>query len=184
MVRVFETFAAERQLRRLVSNLIIESAATYRPSPSDADYLRKNDVPWIRRFADAGGQAIICNDHRMMKVPHERTALVEANLVVVFFERSWNQLPFTAKCAHMLLWWERIVSTIQHSSAPAFWKVPQKWELDEKLQRIPHDDVAKQRIERQLAEQPKKRAARAQRRKEAPTPLLDWNKRPKDESRD
>ena len=177
MVKVFQTFAAERQLRRLVPNMVIESAADYYPQPGDADYKKNDDSPWIRRFAKAGGKVIICNDGKMMRVPHERLALVETKLVVVFFEDRWNQLKFTAKCAHLLLWWERVVTTVQHSAAPAFWRVPQTWALAGKLRKESHEDQAKLRIERQKAAQPRVAAQRAAKRLEkrpSPLPLLDY----------
>jgi hypothetical protein len=40
MVRVFQTFASERQLRKLVGgNFEIKSAKDYAPHPGDLDYL-------------------------------------------------------------------------------------------------------------------------------------------------
>jgi hypothetical protein len=84
MVRFFENFATERQLRKLTGNFDIESAKKYTPELSDDDYVAKNDVPWIRRFAKAGGRVIISGNTRMREVPHERLALIECGMVTIF----------------------------------------------------------------------------------------------------
>jgi hypothetical protein len=55
MVRVFQTFASEKSLKKLTGNFVIESAKDHTPKTTDSDYLPKNDVPWIKRFAAAGG---------------------------------------------------------------------------------------------------------------------------------
>lgn len=175
MVRVFQTFALERKARRLVSGITIDSALNYTPRPGDKDYQPKNDAPWVRRFAAAGGRAIICNDSRMMRIPHERLALVEAGLVVLFFESRWNQLGFTAKCSHLMFWWERIYQVVHKSQAPSFWRVPQTWDADGELYRVPHGDIAREKIERQIADGPKKAKERAVRRGDPPAaPLLSY----------
>jgi hypothetical protein len=41
MVRVFQTFATEKQLKKLTGNFTIESAKDYTPKPQDHDYLPK-----------------------------------------------------------------------------------------------------------------------------------------------
>lgn len=180
MVKVFRTFAVERQLQHLVSNLVIEAARDYYPKPGDADYRKRDDAPWIRRFAAAGGKVIICNDGRMMKIPHERLALVETGMIVLFFEQSWNQLRFTAKCSHTLMWWERMVTTVQHSASPAFWRIPMTWNQTGKLRKVPIEDQAALKIELQKAAQPKKAAERAKRRAQdnggpSSMPLLEYD---------
>jgi hypothetical protein len=58
LVRVFKQFANERQFRFL-TGLTIESAHDYTPVPGDADYQKNSDVPWVKRFAAAGGRVII-----------------------------------------------------------------------------------------------------------------------------
>ena len=59
MVRVFQTFASERQLRKLSGSFEIKSAADYTPRPGDPDYVPRSDVPWLKRFAADGGKVII-----------------------------------------------------------------------------------------------------------------------------
>ncbi|QQO34495.1 hypothetical protein JJC00_01965 [Bradyrhizobium diazoefficiens] len=57
MVKVFQTFANERQLKRKIGAFEITSAMQYTPNSGDDDYLKKNDAPWIKRFAAAGGNS-------------------------------------------------------------------------------------------------------------------------------
>jgi hypothetical protein len=90
LVKVFKTFASEKQLKSILGNFEIESAVDYTPRKDDPDYLRKNDVPWIKRFAAAGGKVIISGNTQMKFVPHERLALVQAGMIVIYFENQWN----------------------------------------------------------------------------------------------
>lgn len=83
MVRVFKALATERQFRKL--GLTIHGADDFTPKPGDEDYKPNNDVPWIKRFAAAGGKIIISGNTRIMSVPHERLALLDAGMVVLFF---------------------------------------------------------------------------------------------------
>jgi len=97
MVRGFETFATERQLKKLTGNFDIESAKQDTPESQDDDYIAKNDVPWIRRFAHAGGRIIISGNTNMRNVPHERLALIENGMIVIFFEsRIWRSSSLAA----------------------------------------------------------------------------------------
>lgn len=57
MVRVFQSLAKENQFRKL--GLIVQCAQDYTPKKGDADFLKGNDVPWIKRFANAGGRVIL-----------------------------------------------------------------------------------------------------------------------------
>lgn len=168
MVRVFQTFANETQIRKLTGGLVVESAADHTPTPGDADYLPKNDVPWIRRFAASGGTVIISGNTRMQSVYHERLALVQAGMVVVFFESRWNNLKFWTKCAILLHWWPEVVTTIKKAPAPSFWRIPSTLDLKGKLVRLSHEDEAKLKMEKQIAAGPKKAAERKARRS---TPL-------------
>ena len=44
---------------RSIAGLVLEKASNYAPKLTDADYIRKSDVPWLDRFAKAGGHAVI-----------------------------------------------------------------------------------------------------------------------------
>src|SRR5258708_35276693 len=125
MVRVFKTLAKERQFRKL--GLTIEAAADYTPKPGDADFSRRNDAPWIKRFAANGGQVIISGNARMMSVPHERLALIEEGLIVLFFENRWNNWKFFANCALLLHWLPNIAKQLPRARPKTFWRIPSIW---------------------------------------------------------
>jgi hypothetical protein len=157
MVRVFQTLAKENQFRKL--GLIIECAQDYSPKPSDADFQKGNDVPWIKRFASAGGRVIISGNSRMMSVPHERKALLDEGMVVLFFENSWNNWKFFAKSALLLFWWPAIARQLKTAKPKSFWRIPSIWIEKEKLRKIPTDDPRAARIERRIIAKVARKAA-------------------------
>lgn len=148
MVKVFQTFASERQLKRKIGAFEITSATQYAPKPSDGDYLKKNDVPWIKRFAAAGGRVIISGDTEMRYVPHERLALIQAGMLVFFFDGKWSQWDFFRKCSLLIHHWPAIANRIKRGKAPAFWHVPLSWHEKAKLRKVATDDPKKLKIER------------------------------------
>ncbi len=160
MVRVFQTFASERQLKKLTGNFDIESAKTYTPKPADSDYFPKNDVPWIKRFAQAGGRVIISGNTEMKSVPHERLALIECGMVVIFFESKWNEWGFFAKCSHLMHWWPVIAAKARTGEKGTFWHVPLNWsgQTGGKLRAVSSKDAHKltleKRVERMMVSKP------------------------------
>jgi hypothetical protein len=166
MVRVFQLFASERSFQSLASGLIIESARDYAPRPGDADYMKGNDVPWIRRFAAAGGKVIISGDTKMMREDHERLALVETGMVVIFFGSQWSGWKFHRKCALLLNWWQAIAK-MATKAKPGFWRVPTSWRADGKLIPVPNVNNNLVRIEKQMAAQTRVAAERRAKRAKA-----------------
>jgi hypothetical protein len=166
MVRFFENFATERQLRKLTGNFDIESAKKYTPSPSDEDYVAKNDVPWIKRFAKSGGRVIISG--KMRSVPHERLALVESGMVTIFFEARWNNWNFFDKCAHLVHWWPVIDKKVRRAPKGSFWAVPLNWTASDKgkLRKLSNRDPHDLKLERRARLATKK--TRATRRRKQP----------------
>jgi hypothetical protein len=147
MVKVFQTFAKERQLRKLTGNFEVKSAKDYTPRPGDHDYSPKNDVPWLKRFAADGGKVVISGNTQMKNVPHERLALVESGFVVIFFEGQWSEWQFFSKCALLLHWWPVIARTIKRAK-PGFWHIPCHWKADGKLRKVSNEDRRALKIER------------------------------------
>ena len=161
LVRVFKQFANERQFRFLTAGLTIESAHDYTPVPGDADYQKNSDVPWVKRFAAAGGRVIITGDTEMKNAAHERLALIEAGMIVVFFEKQWSQWDFWQKCALLLFWWGRIAKRVKRARKGSFCKVPCNWQPKARLLPVSNKDAKKLKIERQLVAKgkPRRRAA-------------------------
>jgi hypothetical protein len=127
LAKVFITLAKERAIRRVSEGLVFEEASNYAPSVGDRDYIRRNDVPWLDRFAAAGGHAVISGDVKMRKRAHERLALYHHKFVVVFFEPQWGAWNFFRKSALMLHWWEEITHKIKNAEKGTFWVVPSAW---------------------------------------------------------
>lgn len=165
LVRVFKTFAGERQLRRLSgSSLIVESALDYVPKPGEKGHGLKSDVPWIRKFAEAGGKVVISGNTRMRQTPFERLALIEAGMIVVFFENRWNGWNFFRKCALLLHWWPVVAKKLKTAKPKEFWCVPCSWDDKGKLRPLSNEDQRKLRMERQIAAGDKIREERARKR--------------------
>lgn len=154
LVKVFQTFANERQLKRVIGDFEVKSAVDYTPKPSDRDYVRKSDVPWIKRFADDGGKVIISGNTEMKHVPHERLALIQAGMLVFFFDGKWNNWDFFRKCSLLIYHWPAIASRIKRVKAPAFWHIPLSWNDKAKLRKTSTDDPKKLKLERSV--RPKK----------------------------
>lgn len=148
MVKVFQTFANERQLKRKIGAFEITSATQYTPKPGEDDHLKKNDVPWIKRFAAAGGKVIISGDTEMRYVPHERLALIQAGMLVFFFDGKWSQWDFFRKCSLLIYHWPAIADRIKRGKAAAFWHVPLSWNEKAKLRKVSTDDPKKLKLER------------------------------------
>jgi PIN like domain len=150
MVRVFQTFANERQLRKVTGNFEVKSAADYTPRPGAHDYIPKNDVPWLRRFAADGGKVVVSGNTQMKNIPHERLALIELGFVVIFFESQWSNWKFFRKCALLLHWWPVIARTVKRAK-PGFWHIPCNWPENGKLRKVSREDPQLLKIERRQA---------------------------------
>jgi hypothetical protein len=158
LVRVFETFTSERNSKRIIGNFVIESAKKYTPSSTDSDYEPKNDVPWIRRFYKAGGRIIISGNTEMLSKPHERLALIECGMLVIFFQEKWNNWGFFNKCAHLMHWWPLIAAKARRGKKGTFWYVPLNWAAQDKgkLRPVSNKDPKELKLEKQA----KSKAAR------------------------
>jgi hypothetical protein len=182
MVRLFRGFQQEKALRRALGpdagDAEIVTAQDYYPAVGDDDYRQVHgkvpDDPWIRRFAKDGGKAIISGDRKMLLRPHEKLALIESKLVVVFLPHPWSGWPLCAKVSLLVHWWE----TIARSAAtldPGLYSVPKAWPLSEmELGKLPEGDLKLEKIEAQKARQAETKARRARdRRLSGPEDLFE-----------
>ena len=147
LVRVLQNFASEKQFKKISGNFVIKSAADYTPKLGDDDYCPKNDVPWLKRFADDGGKVVISGDVNMKSRPHERLALIEHSFIVIFFETQWSQWKFWRKCALLIHWWPVITVKIKRSKKAAFYHVPCNWVEDGKLRWVSNKDPKLLKVE-------------------------------------
>lgn len=175
MVRVFQTFANERQLRNITGNFEVKSARDYTPQQGDPDYVRNSDVPWLKRFAADGGKVVISGNTEMKNVPHERLALIDGGFIVIFFEGQWSKWKFFRKCALLLHWWPQVAAKVKRAKPGTFWHIPCNWAEKGRLRPVSSEDPRKLRLERQ---QRKPRKSRAKPKKESPKsshgPLWDF----------
>jgi PIN like domain len=155
LVRVLQTFAKEHQFRKISGNFEIKAAADYTPQPGDDDYRPNNDVPWLKRFADAGGNVVISGDTNMKSRAHERLALIEGGFVVIFFEPQWSNWKFWRKCALLIHWWPVIAAKIRRAKKASFYHVPCNWTEDGKLRWVSNKDPKLLKIERKAVAQRK-----------------------------
>jgi hypothetical protein len=140
MVRILQSFAKETQFRKISGNFEIKAAADYTPKPGDDDYRPKNDVPWLKRFADDGGKVVISGDTQMRQRGHERLALIEHGFIVIFFEGQWSGWKFWRKCALLIHWWPVIAAKIKRAKKASFYHVPCNWVEDGKLRWVSNKD--------------------------------------------
>jgi hypothetical protein len=171
MVRVFQTFANERQLKKLIGSIEVTSAANYAPKLGDADYRPKNDEPWIKRFAADGGKVIISGDTGMRYVPHERLALIQAGMLVFFFDGKWSEWGFFHKCSLLIHHWPAIATRVKRTKSAAFWQIPLSWSEKAKLRRAPLDDPKKLKLERKSKTQRTARKKPKSKLTETDTPI-------------
>jgi PIN like domain len=156
LVKVLQTFAKEKQFRKISGNFEIKSAADYVPKIGELDHQPNNDVPWLKRFADDGGKVVISGDAQMKSRAHERLALIEGGFVVIFFESQWSNWKFWRKCALLIHWWPVIAAKIKRVKKPSFYHVPCNWVEDGKLRWVSNRDPKLIRIERKVAQRRKK----------------------------
>jgi len=175
MARVFQILADEKQFQSLTAGLIIKKAKDYTPKKGDQDYIKDNDVPWIRRFAADGGKIIISGNTKMKIRPHERKALMQEGMVTVFFESQWSNWKFHRKCALLLNWWPRVVKTVKTSKPGTFWHIPCDWKKDGKLRAVSNEDAKLTKILRQIAARPLIRKQRRERALAAAQGTLDFD---------
>jgi hypothetical protein len=165
MVRVFQTFANERQLQKITGKFEIKSAMDYTPRPGEADYVARSDVPWLRRFADDSGKVVITGNTEMRFVPHERLALIECGFVVFFFEGRWSSWKFFRKCSLLLHWWPEIATKVKKAKPGSFWAIPGNWPEKGKLRKLSNEDP-------KLVKARRKRAMKSQKKKPASPPSI------------
>jgi hypothetical protein len=173
LVRVLQTFAKEKQFRKISGNFDIRAAADYTPQPGDSDYRPKDDAPWLKRFADDGGKVVISGDTKMKDRAHERLALIEHGFVVIFFEGQWSNWKFWRKCALLIHWWPVIADKIKRAKKASFYHVPCNRVEDGKLRWVSNKDPKLLKIERRAAAK-RRRPSKAKQKEPSAGPLFDY----------
>lgn len=89
-----------------------------------------DDEIWVRRFAKAGGEAIIGADRRMVTRPHELVAIVEEGLRLAVLDQRWAREARNVQVAHLFLWWPCIESAVSTARKGTCLRVPWSWSAD------------------------------------------------------
>jgi hypothetical protein len=86
----------------------------------------------------------------MKSNPHERLALIECGMVVIFFEPRWNRWGFFDKCGHLMHWWPVIAGKARRGKKGSFWHVPLNWTANSggKLRAVSNKDPHELKLER------------------------------------
>lgn len=114
-----------------IAKIEVVGAVDYVEAPS------RSDVPWLRKFAEDGGKALITGDKGMRSRVHERKALLDLGLIVFFLPPKWNNETFMDRAAFLLRWWSVIVECAQTSGPSTCWEVPYIWTPDiEKIEDV------------------------------------------------
>lgn len=93
------------------------------------DYAAKgvDDQIWVRKFAAAGGEAIVGSDFAMTTRPHEIVAIAETGLRLVILDQRWPRQPRHIQISHLFYWWPHIEAILSTSKPGQCFKVPWGW---------------------------------------------------------
>lgn len=86
-----------------------------------------SDIPWLQQFAMDGGKVVISGDSKMRGKLHEQQALIDANFVVFFFARRWNQANTYTKTAMLIRWWPFILGVLESAAPGQCFEIPFAW---------------------------------------------------------
>lgn len=73
----------------------------------------QDDVHWITRFANDGGDAILSADRDFLKLEPQVNAVFDTGLRVIHLPPKWGQAKGPLQAAHLLQWWSRIERAIE-----------------------------------------------------------------------
>lgn len=85
------------------------------------------DEIWVRRFAEAGGEAVIGGDFRLTKKPHEVVAINETGLRVIVLDERWSRQPKHIQISYLFYWWPHIEAVLRTAGKGKCFKVPWGW---------------------------------------------------------
>lgn len=85
------------------------------------------DEIWVRRFANAGGEAIVSGDAAMTKRPHEIVAINETGLRLVVLDERWPRQKKHIQISYLFYWWPHIEAALALAGVGKCLKVPWGW---------------------------------------------------------
>lgn len=123
-------FCADENVSPALSDLIrrhLVSKGNVLDTVDDHQARGVEDDIWVRRFAKAGGQAIVGGDRRMITRPHELVAIVEEGLRLAILDQRWAREKRNVQVAHIFLWWPLIEEAVTKAKKGACLRVPWSW---------------------------------------------------------
>ena len=86
-----------------------------------------DDQIWVRKFAAAGGEAIVGGDFAMTKKPHEIIAIAETGLRLIVLDQRWPREAKHIQISYLFYWWPHIEAALAEAKAGQCLKVPWGW---------------------------------------------------------
>lgn len=123
-------FCADENVAPLLSALIKESLLGKGHTLDTVDDHQARGVDddiWVRKFADAGGEAIIGSDGKMLTRPHEVVAIAEAGLRLAVLPSQWANQKLNVQVAFLFFWWPHIEAVLASAKPRQCFKVPWRW---------------------------------------------------------
>jgi len=106
------------------------------------------DEIWVRKFADAGGGAIVGGDFNLTKKPHELVAIKETGLRLIVLNKRWPREKLHIQISYLFYWWPHIEEMLRSSTPGECLQVP--WGWGETEGRICPIKIDLQRAQKQL----------------------------------
>lgn len=85
------------------------------------------DVIWVKKFAEQGGEAIIGGDMAMTRRPTELIAIIESGLRLVVLDQRWPRVPKNVQISYLFYWWPEIERVLASAPKGKCFKVPWGW---------------------------------------------------------
>lgn len=86
-----------------------------------------DDQIWVRRFAKAGGEAIVGGDMMLTKRPHEIVAINETGLRLAVLDERWARQKKHIQISYLFYWWPHIEDALAQAGPGKCIKVPWGW---------------------------------------------------------
>ncbi len=88
-----------------------------------------DDVHWITKFADDGGDAILSADRDFFTLEPQVNAVFDTGLKLIHLPPKWGQARGYLQAAHILQWWRRIEAGIEQMKPRECYRPP--WNIKE-----------------------------------------------------
>ena len=98
-------------------------------SVHDVGHVGDDDVHWITKFADDGGDAILSADRDFFTLEPQVNAVFDTGLKLIHLPPKWGQARGYLQAAHILQWWRRIEARIEQMEPRECYRPP--WNIKE-----------------------------------------------------